>query len=80
MSEVKLHELLVALPPSDPLIGDVLDHQHALGVPHDVLAREHYFKTWKNAEAARDQRAHDLLRQRMPPAMIRASWRSTSLS
>ena len=56
MSVPNIEELLVTLPPGDPLtLGDVLDHQHALGVPRDVLAREHYFKTWENAEAARDR-------------------------
>jgi ankyrin repeat protein len=48
--------LLVALPDGDPLtLRDVLEHQHALGIPRDVLAREHYFKTWERAEADGDR-------------------------
>jgi hypothetical protein len=53
---VDVREHLVAIPPGAALtLGDVLEHQHSLGVPRDVLAREHYFKTCKRAEEARDR-------------------------
>jgi hypothetical protein len=66
MSDMNVHEILVALPPGDHLtVGAVLDYQleRLLALPatpspdeaRALLAREHYFKTWDRFEEARER-------------------------